>query len=85
MNQFALFQSDFLKTTAQPSTACCEPLSSPSKFGRQNGKTKWYEDDCGSGQNQHYKSNDQNDATCEKHDDAAPNWRILFSAELPRY
>ena len=52
---------------------------------RQNGKTKRYENDCGSGQNQQYESNDQNDATCEKHDDSTPNWRIFLSPELPRY
>jgi len=79
------FKFDFLKAAAQPSTTCREPLSSPSKFGRQNGKTKRYENDCGSGQNQQYESNDQNDATCEKHDDSTPNWRIFLSPELPRY
>ena len=47
------FQSDFLKTTAQPLTACCEPLSGPSKFGRQNGQAKRYENDSRSRQHQH--------------------------------
>src|SRR6516165_10632436 len=68
-----LFKSDFVKTTAQPLTSCCEPFSGPSKFGRQNGQTKGYKNNGGSGQDQQYQSNGENPATGDKHDDSAPN------------